>query len=175
MKLITIAKEVQPQAVTMLGGSHGTFWDENALKEYPSLDIVVRREGELTFIELLEKLESQASLSDVLGITYRNGDKIVRNPDRPFIEDLDSLPFPAHHLLPLENLKHNGKILFPLVSSRGCVFWCDFCSTVRMFGRGYRWRSPKNVVDEMQFVHDKYGVDQVTFYDDAFSVDRNRV
>jgi radical SAM superfamily enzyme YgiQ (UPF0313 family) len=175
MQLITIAKQTQPQAVTVLGGSHGTFWDENALHEYPSLDIVVRREGEQTFIELADKLQSQSSLGSVLGITYRNGDKIVRNQDRPFIEDLDTLPFPAHHLMPLENLKHNGKILFPLVSSRGCVFWCDFCSTVRMFGRGYRMRSPKNVVDEMQLVHDKYGVDQVTFYDDAFSVDRSRV
>jgi radical SAM superfamily enzyme YgiQ (UPF0313 family) len=81
-------------------------------------------------------------------------------PDRPFIEDLDSLPFPAHDLLPLEKLKHMGKLLVPLVSSRGCVYWCDFCSTVRMFGRGYRWRSAKNVVDEMQLVHDKYGVEQ---------------
>lgn len=175
MKLITIAKQVHPQAFTVLGGSHGTFWDENALNEYPSLDIVVRREGEQTFIELLDKLQTQSSLSNVLGITYRNGDKIAHNADRPFLQDLDSLPFPAHDLLPLEKLKHNGKIIFPLVSSRGCVYWCDFCSTVRMFGRGYRMRSPKNVVDEMEFVYDKYGVDQVTFYDDAFSVDRNRV
>ncbi len=175
MKIITIAKQEQPQAVTVLGGSHGTFWDENALNEYPSLDIVVRREGEQTFIELLDKLQTQSSLGSVLGITYRKQGKIVRNPDRPFLHDLDSLPFPAHHLLPLEKLKHNGKILFPLVTSRGCVYWCDFCSTVRMFGRGYRMRSPKNVVDEMQLVHDKYGVDQVTFYDDAFTVDRDRV
>ncbi len=175
IKLIDIAKETQPQAVTMLGGSHGTFYDENALRECPSLDIVVRREGEQTFLELIVKIHNQSSLDNVLGITYRNVDKIVRNEDRPFIEDLDALPFPAHHLMPLESLKHNGKIIFPLMSSRGCVFWCDFCSTVRMFGRGYRMRSPKNVVDEMQLVHDKYGVDQVTFYDDAFSVDRNRV
>jgi anaerobic magnesium-protoporphyrin IX monomethyl ester cyclase len=175
MQIITLAKQAQPQAVTILGGSHGTFWDENALREYPGLDVVVRREGEETLIELADKLQSQSNLSGVLGITYRSGDKIVRNQDRPFIEDLDALPFPAHHLMPLENLKHNGKIIFPLVSSRGCVFWCDFCSTVRMFGRGYRMRSAKNVVDEMQLVHDKYSVDQVTFYDDAFSVDRNRV
>ncbi len=175
MQIITVAKQTQPQAVTVLGGSHGTFWDENALHEYPSLDVVVRREGEETLIELAEKLQSQSSLSSVLGVTYRDGDKVVRNQDRPFIENLDALPFPAHHLMPLESLKHNGKIIFPLVSSRGCVFWCDFCSTVRMFGRGYRMRSAKNVVDEMQLVHDKYGVDQVTFYDDAFSVDRSRV
>jgi anaerobic magnesium-protoporphyrin IX monomethyl ester cyclase len=176
MKLIDIAKEAHPNAITMLGGSHGTFWDENALNEYPTLDIVVRREGEITFKELLNSFQKNISLTNVLGITFRQKDgKIVRTPDRPFIEDLDKLPFPAHHLLPLDDLKRMGKVLFPLITSRGCVFWCDFCSTVRMFGRGYRWRSPKNVVDEMQLVHDKYGVEQVTFYDDAFSVDRNRV
>lgn len=175
MNILTVAKEVHPNAVTILGGSHGTFWDENALKEYPALDVVVRREGEETLMELAEKLENHTELKGVLGITYRDGERIIRNPDRPFIADLDSLPFPAHHLMPIEKLKHNGKILIPLVSSRGCVYWCDFCSTVRMFGRGYRMRSAKNVVDEMQFVHEKYGVDQVTFYDDAFSVDRTRV
>jgi len=175
MQIISIAKEVQPDAVTVLGGSHGTFWDEAALNDFPSLDIVVRREGEQTFVELLDKLQTRKSLDSVLGITFRREEKIIRTPDRPFLEDLDSLPFPAHDLLPLENLKHAGKILFPLITSRGCVYWCDFCSTVRMFGKGYRWRSPKNVVDEMQLVHDKYGVDQVTFYDDAFTVNRDRV
>ena len=175
MQLITIAKEAQPSAVTVLGGSHGTFWDENALLEYPSLDVVVRKEGEQTFLELLSRLQAETSLDGVLGVTFRGKDRIVRNADRPFLEDLDSLPFPAHHLLPLQALKRMGKILFPLITSRGCVYWCDFCSTVRMFGRHYRWRSPKSVVDEMQLVHDKYGVDQVTFYDDAFTVNRERV
>jgi anaerobic magnesium-protoporphyrin IX monomethyl ester cyclase len=175
MQLVAIAKQVQPQALTVLGGSHGTFWDENALNEYPSLDLIVRGEGERTFVELLDKLQTRSSLDNVLGITFRREDKVIRTPSRPYIEDLDSLPFPAHDLMPLEGYKHEGKILFPLVTSRGCVYWCDFCSTVRMFGRGYRWRSAKNVVDEIELVHDKYGVDQVTFYDDAFSVDRERV
>jgi len=176
MQLITIAKRVHPHAVTILGGSHGTFWDENALNEYPSLDIVVRREGETTFIELLNKLQTKTSFNNVLGITFRNKEgKIISNPDRPFLEDLDALPFPAHHLLPLDALKRMGKVLFPLITSRGCVYWCNFCSTVRMFGRGYRMRSPKNVVDEMEMIHNKYGVNQVTFYDDAFTVNRERV
>jgi radical SAM superfamily enzyme YgiQ (UPF0313 family) len=176
MKLITIAKHAQPQAITMLGGSHGTFWDVNALNEYPSLDIVVRREGEETFRELINKLQGNDGINNVLGITFRTKEgKIVTNSDRPFLEDLDALPFPAHDLLPLNALKRMGKILFPLITSRGCVYWCDFCSTVRMFGRGYRMRTPKNVVDEMEMIHNKYGINQVTFYDDAFTVNRERV
>ncbi|TRO47463.1 radical SAM protein, partial [Candidatus Bathyarchaeota archaeon] len=176
MKLITIAKQIHPQAFTILGGSHGSFWDKNALNEYPSLDIVVRKEGEMTFLELLEKLQTKKGLNNVLGITYRNQENnIIRNPDRPLIENLDLLPFPAHHILPLNALKRMGKVLFPLITSRGCVYWCDFCSTVRMFGRGYRMRSPTNIVDEMEMIHKKYGVNQYTFYDDAFTVDRKRV
>jgi len=138
--------------------------------------MVFRREGDQTFMELLGKFQDGTSLGGVSGLTFRAKDgAIVRNVDRAFLEDLDSLPFPAHHLLPLESLKRMGKILFPLITSRGCVYWCDFCSTVRMFGRGYRTRSPKNVVDEMEMLHKKYGESQFTFYDDAFTVNRNNV
>jgi anaerobic magnesium-protoporphyrin IX monomethyl ester cyclase len=176
LQIATIAKEVRPECTTVIGGSHASFWDENALKECSSLDIVVRREGETTFLELLEKLENKSSLNGVLGATFRKSDGgIVRNDDRPFIENLDDLPFPAHHLLPLNAFHRMGKIIFPLTTSRGCVYWCDFCSTVRMFGRKYRMRSPKNIVDEMEMLYNKYGESQFTFYDDVFTVDRTRV
>ncbi|MBT0158899.1 radical SAM protein [Candidatus Bathyarchaeota archaeon A05DMB-2] len=171
-----IAKEELPNCTTVLGGCHATFWDENALNECPSLDIIVRREGEITFIELLEKLKSKSSLNGVLGVTFRNRDGgITRNEDRPFIENLDDLPFPAHHLLPLSSFHVVGKTIFPLTTSRGCVYWCEFCTAVRMFGRRYRMRSAKNVVDEIEMIYKKYGQDQFTFYDDAFTVDRQRV
>jgi anaerobic magnesium-protoporphyrin IX monomethyl ester cyclase len=172
-KILTAAKEVYPDAVTMIGGSHASFWDENALNECPSIDVIVRREGEVTLTELAERVEAKKGFGDILGITYRGTDgKIIRNPDRPFLQDLDSLPFPAFHLLPLESFHRMGKTIFPLTTSRGCVQWCDFCSTVRMFGRGYRTRSPKNVVDELEFLHKKYGETQFTFYDDAFTINR---
>jgi anaerobic magnesium-protoporphyrin IX monomethyl ester cyclase len=173
-QIITIAKEVHPNAVTMIGGSHASFWDENALKECPSLDVVVRREGEMTFLELLNKLKTNQDFEGVLGSTYRKSDgTIIRNLDRPFIENLDELPFPAYHLLPLDAFHRMGKTIFPLTTSRGCVYWCDFCSTVRMFGKGYRMRSPKNVVDEMEKLHNTYGESQFTFYDDAFTVNHD--
>jgi anaerobic magnesium-protoporphyrin IX monomethyl ester cyclase len=172
-EIIRIAKEAQPQATTMIGGSHASFWDQNALMESPSLDVVVRREGEVTFSELLKRMQAGQNFNGVLGTTFRGSDgKIIRNEDRPFLHDLDSLPTPAYHLLPLDSFHRMGKTIFPLVTSRGCVQWCDFCSTVRMFGRGYRVRSAKKVVDEMETLHNKYGESQFSFYDDAFTVNR---
>jgi anaerobic magnesium-protoporphyrin IX monomethyl ester cyclase len=175
LRIAKIAKEVYPSCLTVLGGCHATFWDDKALQECPHLDIVVRKEGEKTLLELVGRLRVGKDFYDVLGITCRKGKEILRNPDRPYIEDLDSLPFPAHHLWPIERLRKYGKVIFPLVTSRGCVYWCNFCSAVRMFGRRFRMRSPTNVVDELEFLNKKYGADQFTFYDDAFTVDQSRV
>ena len=175
-KIIAVAKEAHPNAVTLLGGPHASFWDENALKECPSLDVVVRREGEMTFLEFLNRIKNKQSFNEVLGSTFKASDgTIIRNPDRPFIENLDELPFPAYHLLPLDAFHRMGKTIFPLTTSRGCVYWCDFCSTVRMFGKGYRMRNPKKVVDEMEKLQNTYGESQFTFYDDAFTVNPEHV
>jgi anaerobic magnesium-protoporphyrin IX monomethyl ester cyclase len=172
--ILEVAKEVHPNAVSMIGGSHVSFWDENALNESKSIDVIVRKEGEQTFLELLQRMEAKKNFDGVLGTTFRGADgKIVKNEDRPFLHDLDSLPSPAYHLLPLDSYHRMGKTIFPIVTSRGCVQWCDFCSTVRMFGRGYRVRSPKKVVDDMEMLHNKYGESQFTFYDDAFTINRN--
>jgi radical SAM superfamily enzyme YgiQ (UPF0313 family) len=174
LQIAKIAKEACPNCLTLLGGSHVSFWDDKALQECPSLDIVVRKEGENTLLELVQRLEAGKSYHDVIGTTCRKDGKIVKNPDRAYIENLDDLPFPAHHLWPIERLRKHGTIVFPLVTSRGCVYWCDFCTAVRMFGRRYRMRSPKNVVDELEFLQKTFGAHQFTFYDDAFTVDQER-
>jgi len=174
LQIARIAKEVCPNCLTIMGGPHVTFWDDKALEECPELDVVVRREGEETLPEIVQRIEADKSFHDVIGITCRKDGKILRNPDRPYIEDLDSLPIPAHHLWPLESLRKYGNIVYPLTTSRGCVYWCDFCTAVRMFGRRYRMRSPKNVVDELEYLHKTFGAKQFTFYDDAFTVDQHR-
>jgi anaerobic magnesium-protoporphyrin IX monomethyl ester cyclase len=174
LHIAKIAKEVFPDCLTILGGCHATFWDDEALQECPYLDIVVRKEGENTLLELVQKLEAGKSLHDVLGITYRKDGKVLKNPDRPYIENLDDLPFPAHHLWPIEHLRKHGKTAFPLMTSRGCVYWCNFCTAVRMFGKKYRMRSPKNVVDELEFLNNTYGANHFAFYDDAFTVNQSR-
>ena len=174
LEIIKVSKKALPNCLTVIGGSHVTFWDDKALQECPQLDFVVRKEGEITFLELMQKLEAGKSFGDVLGITYRKGEEIVRTPDRPYIEDLDSLPFPAFHLFPLNQFNKYGNIIFPVMTSRGCTFFCEFCTAVRMFGRRYRMRSPKKVVDEIEYLYKKYGEKQYTFYDDAFTVDQAR-
>jgi anaerobic magnesium-protoporphyrin IX monomethyl ester cyclase len=173
LKLVKVAKEVCPNCVTVAGGAHVTFWDDKALEECPELDIVVRKEGENTLLEVVQRIAAGKSYQDVVGTTCRKDGKIVRNSDRPYIEDLDALPFPARHLWPMERFREYEDILY-LATSRGCVYWCEFCSTVRMHGRKYRMRSPKNVVDELEVLHKTYGISKFTFCDDAFTVDQQR-
>jgi len=173
LKLTKIAKEACPNCVTVIGGPHVTFWDDKALSECPELDIVVRREGENTFLEIVQRIKAGKNYHDVVGTTCRKNGKIARNPDRPYIENLDELPFPARHLWPLERLREYEDILY-LAMSRGCVFWCEFCATVRMHGRKYRMRSAKNVADELEYLHKTFNVDKFTFCDDAFTVDQAR-
>ncbi len=173
LKLVKIAKEACPNCVTAMGGAHVTFWDDKALEECPELDIVIRKEGENTLLELVQRVANKESFIDVIGTTCRKDGKSVRNADRPYIEDLDALPFPARHLWPMERFREYEDILY-LATSRGCVYWCEFCSTVRMHGRKYRMRSPKNVVDELEFLHKTYYINKFTFCDDAFTVDQQR-
>ncbi|PVX26029.1 MAG: B12-binding domain-containing radical SAM protein [Candidatus Bathyarchaeum sp.] len=174
LEIAKIAKEVHPNCVTVLGGPHVTFWDENALQECSAVDIVVRQEGEYTLLELVQKLEAGKPLDDIIGTTCRKDGKIVKNPARPLIEDLDSLPFPARHLWPLEELRKMEDIFY-MTTSRGCTSWCDFCAAVRMFGRRYRMRSPKSIVDELEYLNKTFNATKFTFCDDAFTIDQPRI
>ena len=95
-KIMETAKEEHPKAVNMIGGSHVSFWDENVLNECPSIDVVVRREGELTFLELLQRIEAEKNFAGVLGTTFRGSDgKIHRNEDRPVPTRFGFTTFPS--------------------------------------------------------------------------------
>ena len=174
LQIVKIAKEVCPKCLTVLGGHHVTFEDEKALQECASLDIVVRNEGEYTLLELAERVEAGKGYYNVLGITCRKDGKIARNPDRPFIENLDELPFPARHFWPIECIQKYGHLMFNVLTSRGCSAWCSFCIEVRVHGRKYRVRSSKNVVDELEFLHNTYGAEYFSFVDATFTIDKAR-
>lgn len=177
LKAANVIKESYPRALVIFGGPHVTVTDEQTLCEQPNADIVVRGEGEQTILELahLASISKLKDLSNVAGITFRKNGKIVRTHDRPFIQNLDQLPFPAYGFFPLNKYRLFGKLILPIITSRGCVFNCSFCLAPRMAGKKFRARSTKNVVDELEWMKDKYKPDAFAFHDETFTYDKKRV
>lgn len=168
------AKEACPDAMVVLGGPHATFMDEQVLNEEAAVDVVVRGEGEETLLELAKSVPKPNSLNKIQGITFRNNGQTVRTPTRPFIKNLDELPRPAYKYFPLEKYRLFGRRMLPIMTSRGCPSQCSFCTTARMFGKAFRARSPKNIVDELEWLRDAHGADAFSFYDDTFTLDKKR-
>ncbi len=156
-----------------MGGPHVSFEDHAAL-QHPYVDIVVRGEGEFTMSEVVTCLERGASLSRVLGITYRAHGIPRRNPDRPFIDDLDALGV-RYRKLPMRRYQLEGKAYATIVSSRGCPYRCVFCASSRLHGKRWRGQSAERVGREVRFLVDKYRVRHIEFLDDLFTFDRQRV
>ena len=173
-------KESNSNVTVVLGGAHATIRPEETLQNAPEIDIVVRGEGEQTTLELVKVLENDASsINQVLGITYREWTGIRSNPSRQPLSDLDALPFPAFHLLPVGKYRLHPPFgrrspVMPIITSRGCPYRCIFCSK-SVFGKKYRSNSPAYIVDEIRLLNEKFGVKEIKFYDDVFTLDRKRV
>jgi radical SAM superfamily enzyme YgiQ (UPF0313 family) len=171
-----VAKEVCPGAAVVLGGPHATFMDQEILNEEAAVDIIVRGEGEQTLLELVDTIPkpNPKHLDNVAGITFRKNGQTIRTPNRPYIQNLDELPRPAYEHFPLRKYRVSGRSILPVITSRGCPFQCSFCVSTRMFGKAFRMRSIKSVMDEIEWLRDTHGADAFTFYDDAFTLDMER-
>jgi anaerobic magnesium-protoporphyrin IX monomethyl ester cyclase len=183
---IAIAKllrEKYPQGKIILGGAHITAAPDETVERFGMFfDIAVLGEGELTIIDLLDALKKKRPLSDVKGIAYpdKTGKKLIFTPPREFIEELDSLPFPAYDLLPdlakyYSPPAHTVK-KFPaalLVTSRGCPGICTFCDN-KVFGRVLRCHSADYVIKLILHLQKTYGIREIQFRDDNFLVFRKR-
>jgi radical SAM superfamily enzyme YgiQ (UPF0313 family) len=174
-KSASVAKEACPDAKVVIGGPHVTFRDRETLAEEPAIDVVVRGEGEVTLLELAKQLPSLTKLENIKGVAFRKGDQIIQTPNRLHIQDLDELPRPAYKYIPIEKYRILGRKLLPIMSSRGCPFQCSFCVASQMFGAGFRARSPKNVLDELEWLRDEYGAEGISFQDDTLTFDRKRI
>ncbi len=173
-------KEEVPDIPVIVGGSHPTFMYEEALSN--GADVVVRFEGEYTTLELINVLEREGlnyeALRHVRGIAFRDGDgEVVVTERRPYISNLDELPWPARHLLPMDRYTVFGKPVkvAHVMASRGCPYGCAYCSTSYFWGRRIRFRSARNVADEIEYLVNKYGVKSVVFTDDELTVNRKFV
>jgi len=164
--------------LVLLGGNHPTALPERTLKEVPGC-IVVRGEGEITIVELMDKLARDgtgADLASIHGISYLRDGKAVHTPARELIADLDALPFPARHLIPMEQYswKIGGRAAVNILSSRGCPHHCIYCFK-SIFKNKVRYRSAENIIAEIREVRAKYGREGVYFVDDFFTVDNERL
>lgn len=176
LEYVKLVKEVLPNCLTVIGGPHPTFMPIETLKSCPELDVVVIGEGEKTMEELTGKSvdKDNGILMDVKGIAYRDNGNIKLNPSRELIEDLDSIPFPARHLVPFESYSTTQGKTSDMITSRGCVFNCKYCSSSRIMGKKFRTRSPENVADEIEHLMDRYKLENIAFMDDTFMLNKRR-
>ena len=160
-------KAILPDIPIVIGGPHVNALPKETLEEFPSFDFGVVGEGEFTMLELADCLEQgnlDKSLSDINGMVFRNGKEIVVNPPREFIQNLDTLPFPAWGLFPVP--EHN----YPIYATRGCPFKCKFCQ--RVLGNHVRRRNAENVVDEIEWVLGTFNKNGFWFADETFGVNK---
>jgi len=163
----------------VFGGAHASGTPET-LTKHPAVDISVIGEGEQTFIELLSTIEKGNSLKEVDGICFKHNGAIIRTASRQLISDLDSIPWPARDLVDMKNYymdisSHRG--IWPaytVFASRGCPFNCAFC-TSNIWGRKWRKRDPKKVIDEVEAVYAQFRRPGIKFGDFVFNVDRKWV
>ncbi len=158
----------------ILGGIHASSVPGEVLEEHKKIDLVVRREGEDTIVEILD----EKPLEEIDGLSYRKDGEIIHNKDSQFIEDLDSLPFPARDLLPMEKYFSFEARQYPIdyiVSGRGCPYRCTFCADFITSGRKLRIRSGESIVKEIEHLIENYGVKEIDFQDDNFTFHADRV
>jgi radical SAM superfamily enzyme YgiQ (UPF0313 family) len=181
---VKTAKRAAPEAKIVVGGHYASFVGDKIIETSPEVDYVVVGEGENTFLELVRSIENKRSVDGIKGITFRHDGKAVFTGPREPIQNLDELPLPARHLVAnirYGKLRYEGgyqlfnKIQSGLFSSRGCPFGCTFCSCTAFSGRKVRVKSPEKVVDEMEYVVNERGVEQIFIVDDNFTMFPKRV
>lgn len=178
--LARLIKKNFPEMPIVAGGAHPTLTADDTLKNNPDIDFVIRGEGEYAFLDFIKTLDKHGDLSSVKGLSFRDKDgQIIHNPAREPIQNLDELPMPARDLLPIDSYKQkipfSDKICTSMMTSRGCPHNCIYCSVSTQWGHKIRHHSPKNVVDEIEYLMKTYKLDGIGFFDAVFTMDRERV
>jgi anaerobic magnesium-protoporphyrin IX monomethyl ester cyclase len=185
-EVASIAKNIDKDVIIVLSGLHPSARPVECLS-HSNIDYVIIGEAEYTMQELAQKLElgNTKDYKKIRGIGYVKNGKTIITPPRPPIQDLDALPFPARHLLPMEvyfaalkEIPPRGEIHKPwttMITSRGCPYGCIFCSVHTVMGKKWRARSPKNVADEIEQVVHTYNIKQIDFVDENMTLDKKRM
>lgn len=180
-QMFSLIKSVDPKIIVIAGGAHATVCPEEVLSD-DHCDYLLLGEAEESFRELILALQRDADITAIDGLGRKVDGKLAINPKLGFIKDLDSLPFPAYHLMELNryfglNASHGDrhkKRFCPIITSRGCPAKCTFCSALKVWGNKYRMRSVENVLEEMKLLKDQYGIEEIMFEDDNVTADPKR-
>lgn len=185
IEVINGIKSSNPSIYIVAGGHHFSPAAEDAISNIPSLDVVVRNEGEMILPRLVQSLIENSGLNpeklrSVRGLTFRDGKEVVSTPDEVFIENLDELPYPAWHLFNLDS--YNARLegmtkhrAIGVMSSRGCPHACIFCANNTFWQRRFRRFSPSRFVDEVEFLYRQHGFHAFDFCDDTMTMLRPHV
>ena len=182
LKISNLAKEVNQNILTVVGGPHVTLVPKEFLEEATDVDVAVVGEGEYAMLEIAEVFEGKRQFSQILGIAYRQNGEVTVNPTRPFMQQLDELPYPAYDLVDMELYLSPKKIGYrsfqnraiSMITSRGCPFNCCFCAVHLHMGQKFRAHSAKYVLDHIQYVVEKFKVKNIFFEDDNLTLDVKR-
>lgn len=180
LEICRIIKDISPRIITVLGGPHPTALPQETTAE-KNIDISVIGEGEITFTELVEAIDKNNPLNEIKGIFFKNKKgNICQTSQRELIKDLDKLPFPARDLFdtnlyfPPPTKRMTNKKAGNMITSRGCCFQCTYCMASFIWQRRVRFRSIKNVVDEIEKCINEYGMGEFNFHDELFTMNRER-
>ncbi|MEW6181622.1 MAG: radical SAM protein [Bacillota bacterium] len=159
-------------------GGHGPSPEPKYFLRKTQADAIVIGEGELTVVELLEAVANHRPLSRVKGIAFRDGAKVTVNERRPLIKDIDSVPFPAYDLFPIDYYRllrapnaTKRDFVMPMLSGRGCKFRCNFCYRL---DKGFRPRSNESIIEEVKLLKERYGITYINFSDELLMSSEGR-
>jgi len=182
-EIFKLIKSKYPEVITVTGGTHPSFLPEDSLCRVPDLDYIVIGEAEESFPQSLEAIEKGSTFSHIDGIAWRENGSVKVNPKTRFIENLDSIPFPAYDLLPMQKyFEINVPFMFysksprntSFLTSRGCPFKCTFCSSCHYWGNRVRYRSLENVLAEMRMLKEKFCIEELKFEEDNLLLNKER-
>jgi len=176
-RTVEIAKTVNKDIITIVGGIHFTSVPEESLINFPEIDYIVRGEGELTIVELIKALNNCKKVENVKGISFRRKGKIIHTPSRPLIKNLDKLPYPAYHLVEDYIKQYHFSMMagrntqyMVLEGARGCDYRCSFCTQWSHWGGIWRSKSVKRIANEIEHLNETYGGVFLWLTDDSFNI-----
>lgn len=177
IEIVGLLKQDLPELKSIFAGTHVTILPEQSLKE-KAVDFIILGEPEYVSRDLILALENGKDIDKITGIGFKEKEKIKTTGPAPLIEDLDKLPFPDRTLIPNLNYFNPLAKRMPyttMFSSRGCPFRCIYCGSIALYGKKFRARSAKNVVDEIEECVKKFGIKEIFFRDETFTLDKKRV